>query len=71
MAPKLHQMIDAISEKLVESGNGIKFFTCLGIDVIVTLTFVNHISHAGIMENAQMQLGRAIVHLVIVFVITF
>ena len=60
-----------LSEKLVESSDGMKFFTCLGIDVIVTLTFVNHISHASIMENAHMQLGLATVHLVIVFVITF
>ena len=29
-APKLHQMIDAISEELVKSSNSIKLFTRLG-----------------------------------------
>ena len=32
MAPKLHQMINAISEKLVKSSNSIKLFTRLGME---------------------------------------
>ena len=40
MAPKLHQMIDAISEELVKCSNGIKLFTRLGMEhVTVTHQF--------------------------------
>ena len=49
MAPKLHQMIDAISEELVKSSNGTKLFTRLGIMEHVSVT--HHLHHRKNVKN--------------------